>query len=604
MCGIVGYIGGQEASGILIDALKKLEYRGYDSSGIAMICGNGAGRELVVRKSSGYISELESRMERCGARIGISHTRWATHGVPNEINAHPHTDSGPSLAVVHNGIIDNHLSLKEELIAAGHEFLSETDSEVIPHLIEEEYKGNGGDLLEAVRSAVKRLEGSYALVIVHRDHPDLLISAREKSPMVLGKGVKESFVASDVTALLKYTNRFLFMEDGEIARIEKDSVKVEKLDGTPVERDWTRVDWSIEDAEKGGFEHYMLKEIFEQPRSLHQSLSGWRSDEKNLPRDLVQTRLVRIVACGTSYHAGLVGKYLFERFTSIPTIVSMASEYRFASTTKEDPLMMFITQSGETLDTIMAAREARKRGSRTVAITNVVGSTITRETDLTLYLRSGPEIGVAASKTFTSQLMMMYLLSSHMGYNMGVISREEYRAVERGLRDTIRSVEGILDENDPVKEQAEWLKDFENAFYLGRYINYPTALEGALKMKEISYIHCEGYPAGELKHGPLALLTDRTPVIAIVSRDHTYDKMLGNIGECSARGAPVLAIVPEGDREVRKYTDRILTYPDPGSMYSPISVSVLLQLLAYYTAKLRGCSIDKPRNLAKSVTVE
>lgn len=604
MCGIVGYVGNQEATRILIDSLRKLEYRGYDSSGVAIILDSKKEPQLKVTKSQGYISELESKIERSNSRIGISHTRWATHGVPNENNAHPHVDSSSSIAVVHNGIIDNFMSLKEDLMKKGHEFKTQTDSEVIPHLMEEEYKTNGGDLLETLRSAVSKLEGSFAIVAVHKDHPDTIVSAREKSPMVLGKGVHESFVASDVTALLKYTNRFLYMNDGEIARIEKDSIEVQTLDGKKIDRDWTRVDWSVEDAEKGGFKHYMIKEIFEQPRALHQSLSGWRSDEVTIPRDLVQTRMVRVIACGTSYHAGMVGKYLFERYTGLPTIVSMASEYRFANITKDESLMLFITQSGETLDTIMAAREAHQRGLRTIAVTNVVGSTITRETDLTLYLRSGPEIGVAASKTFTSQLMMMYLLSSHLGYNMGTVQREEYKSSVKNLRDAIRAVEGILNDKDIIKEQAEWFKEFENAFYLGRYINFPTALEGALKMKEISYIHCEGYPAGELKHGPLALLTDETPVVAVVANDHTYDKMLGNIGECSARGSPVLAIVPEGDTEVRKYTDRILYYPDPGSLYSPIPVSVLLQLLAYYTADLRGCSIDKPRNLAKSVTVE
>ena len=604
MCGIVGYVGVQEASRVLIDSLKKLEYRGYDSSGIAMATGGKGGPSLVVEKAKGYIAELESKIEPVGSRAGISHTRLATHGIPNEINAHPHVDGSSSIAVVHNGIIDNHLALKEDLRKKGHDFKSQTDSEVIPHLIEDEYSNNGGDLLEAVREVVRILKGSFAIIVIHKDHPDMIISAREKSPMVLGKGVNESFVASDVTALLKYTNNFFYMEDGEIALIRKNSIDVQTLDGEKVERDWTKVDWSVEDAEKGGFEHYMIKEIFEHPRSLHQSLSGWRSDEENLPRDLVQTRMARIVACGTSYHAGMVGKYLFEKFTGLPTMVSMASEYRFANITKEDPLMLFITQSGETLDTIMAAREARKRGSRTVSITNVVGSTITRETDLTLYLRSGPEIGVAASKTFTSQLMMMYLLSSHLGYNMGTISREDYKNVFTDLRNTIRSVEGILGDTSQIEEQAKWIKDFDNAFYLGRYINYPTALEGALKMKEISYIHCEGYPAGELKHGPLALLTEKTPIIAIVSNDHTYDKILGNIGECAARGAPVLAIVPEGDTEVRNYTDMTLTYSDPGALYSPIPISVILQLLAYHAANMRGCSIDKPRNLAKSVTVE
>lgn len=604
MCGIVGYIGEQDASRVLVDALKKLEYRGYDSAGVAVIDRTKEGPKITLTRCKGFIANLEREIDSKGSGIGISHTRWATHGVPSVENAHPHLDGYGSIAVIHNGIIDNHLSLKEELIEKGHEFRSQTDSEVIPHLLEEEYDENGGDLFEAVRTVAGKLEGSFAIVAIHKDHPDTIVSAREKSPMVLGKAVHESFVASDVTALLKYTNRFLYMNDGEIARIQKESIEIETLDGETVERDWTTVDWTVEDAEKGGFKHYMIKEIHEQPRALHQSLSGWRSDQDRIPKGLMKTRMARIIACGTSYHAGMVGKYLMERFMGIPTQVSMASEYRFADPTKDDSLMLFITQSGETLDTIMAAREARRKGLKTVSITNVVGSTITRETDLTLYLRSGPEIGVAASKTFTSQLMMMYLISSHLGYGMGHISREDHRHVMKGLRGAIRSVEKVLSSTDEIMEQAEWFKDFDNAFYLGRYINYPTALEGALKMKEISYIHCEGYPAGELKHGPLALLTEGTPVIAIIANDHTYGKMLGNIGECSARGAPVLAIVPEGDTEIRKYTDRILYYPDHGPLFSPISISVVLQLLAYYAADMRKCSIDKPRNLAKSVTVE
>ncbi|MFW3146608.1 MAG: glutamine--fructose-6-phosphate transaminase (isomerizing) [Thermoplasmatota archaeon] len=604
MCGIVGYVGERETVPVLIDALKRLEYRGYDSSGIAVLVSGSGKTDLLVRKSQGYISNLEKIIGDIASKIGISHTRWATHGVPNEINAHPHTDGTGAIAVVHNGIIDNHLELKEELKQKGHVFLSQTDSEVIPHLIFEEYNENGGDLYEAVRAAGKKLEGSFGIMALHRDHPDMLIAAREKSPLVLGEGVGESFVASDVTALLKFTDRFFFMGDGQVARVTRDDVRVETLEGEEVPISWTKVDWSLEDAEKGGFKHYMLKEIFEQARSLHQSLAGWKSEEDSIPKDLATTRMIRIVACGTSYHAGLVGKYLFEKFTGVPTIVSMASEYRFADATKDEALMIFITQSGETLDTIMAAREARGRGLRTLAITNVIGSTITRETDMTLYLRSGPEIGVAASKTFTSQLMMMYLLSTHMGYQMGRVKREEFNKLRDGLRQTIRSVEGILSDTGAIIEQAGWFAKAENAFFLGRYINYPTALEGALKMKEISYIHCEGYPAGELKHGPLALLTRNTPVVAIAADDHTYDKILGNIGECSARGSPVLAVAPEDDLEIVKYTDRVLRYPRVDPLFTPIPVSVILQLLAYHAADLRGCTIDKPRNLAKSVTVE
>ncbi|MBN1390923.1 MAG: glutamine--fructose-6-phosphate transaminase (isomerizing) [Candidatus Thermoplasmatota archaeon] len=604
MCGIVGYVGNREASAVLIEALKRLEYRGYDSSGIAVLTQSGEKNPLTVIKSPGQISTLEKKVKISGSHTGISHTRWATHGAPNEVNAHPHTDQENSIAVVHNGIIDNHLALKRELAEKGHVFRSKTDSEVIPHIIYEEYKANGNDLFDAVRRAVKKLRGSYAIIVLHRDHPDILVCAREKSPMVLGAGVNEGFIASDVTALLKYTNRFMFMDDGDIAKVTRNGIYIEGPSGEVAAHEWTQVDWSIEDAEKGGFRHFMIKEIFEQPRSLHQSQAGWRSEEDNIPRDLARAEMIRIIACGTSYHAGMVGKHLFERFTGSPTVVSMASEYRFADTTSDNPLMIFITQSGETLDTIMAAREARSRGLKTVAITNVVGSTITRETDITMYQRSGPEIGVAASKTFTSQLMMMYLFSAHMGYHKGYIKRDDYNSIKEHLRHTIRAVEGILNNTAPIKEMGEWFSRCENAFYLGRYINFPTALEGALKMKEISYIHSEGYPAGELKHGPLALLTDKTPIIALVASDHTYEKMLGNIGECSARGSPVIAIAPEGDAEVEKYTDRVLYYPNVDPLFSPIPISVVLQLLAYHAADHRGCSIDKPRNLAKSVTVE
>jgi glutamine---fructose-6-phosphate transaminase (isomerizing) len=601
MCGIVGYIGDQEAATVLLESLKRLEYRGYDSAGISFIVNGPQGPSLYTRKSLGFIKTLETITEKLGSGIGIAHTRWATHGVPSEANAHPHTSCDGSLSVAHNGIIDNHNDLREELKGKGHKFLSQTDSEVIPHLIEDLYEG---DLYEAVRKAALRLRGSYAFVVVHKDHPDTLISVREKSPMVLGRGAKEGFIASDVTALLKYTNSFLYMNDGEIARVGRETIDVRTLDGTPVQREWTRVDWSLSDAEKGGFKHYMIKEIFEQPRSLHQTLTGWKSDEENLPRTLVTARMVKIIACGTSFHAGLLGKYLFEKFTGLPTSVEMASEYRYADTTVEDALVVLVSQSGETADTIAAAREAKRRGMTTLAISNVLGSTLTRETDHTLYLRSGPEIGVAASKTFTSQLMMMYLLSAHMGYNMGHLKRDAYKKVHEGLRAAIRSVERILNSTDRIIEQAQWMSKAQNAFYLGRHINYPTALEGALKLKEISYIHCEGYPAGELKHGPLALLEERTPIVAIVCNDHTYEKMLGNIGECAARSSPILAIAPEGDSEVYRYTDRILHYPEIDPLFSPLPISVILQLMAYHAADARGCPVDKPRNLAKSVTVE
>ncbi|MDG6225232.1 MAG: glutamine--fructose-6-phosphate transaminase (isomerizing) [Candidatus Thermoplasmatota archaeon] len=601
MCGIVGYLGDREALEVLVDSLRRLEYRGYDSAGFASIVRSGGANDLEVRKAPGYIDAMASEMERKGARIGIGHTRWATHGVPNQVNAHPHCSCDGTIAVAHNGIIDNHTTLKDELASKGHEFRSQTDSEVIPHLIEEYYDG---DLEEAVARAVERLEGSFAFLAIHRDHPDRIVCYREKSPLVLGKGAGEGFIASDVTALLSYTNSFLYMEDGETAVVKADGISVRNRDGDHVDRTWKLVDWRPEDAEKSGFKHFMIKEIHEQPRSMHQTLAGWMSDEDALPPRLVRARTIKIVSCGTSYHAGLLGKYLFERYAGIPTTVEMASEYRYADRTEEDSLVILISQSGETADTIAAAREAKRRGMFTLAVTNVLGSTISREADHTLYLRSGPEIGVAASKTFTSQVMMMYLLSSTIGHRTGHIGRDEFRKVKDGLRSAIRAVEKVLGDTEAVKAQAEWLSSAHHAFFLGRYINFPAALEASLKMKEISYIHSEGYPAGELKHGPLALLQKDTPVIALISDDHTYSKMLGNIGECAARSSPVLVVAPEGDSEVSRYTDRILRYPWIDPMFSPLAISVTMQLLAYYVADLRGCSIDKPRNLAKSVTVE
>ena len=601
MCGIVGYIGDREATDVLVGSLKKLEYRGYDSAGISYILPNDGSPSLDIIKAEGYIDAMTAGITRKGSGIGIAHTRWATHGVPNQVNAHPHCSCDGSIAVVHNGIIDNHNTLRDELASKGHTFLSQTDSEVIPHLIEEHYSG---DLEEALARAVALLEGSFAFLAIHRDHPDMIVCYREKSPLVLGRGAGEGFIASDVTALLSYTNSFLYLEDGETAVISREGISVRNREGEAVERPWKRVDWRPEDAEKSGFKHFMIKEIFEQPRSMHQTLAGWMSDEDSLPSRLVRARTIKIVSCGTSYHAGMLGKYLFERYAGIPTTVEMASEYRYADRTEEDSLVILISQSGETADTIAAAKEAKRRGLFTLAVTNVLGSTISREADHTLYLRSGPEIGVAASKTFTSQLMMMYLLSSTIGHRTGHIGRDEFKKIKDGLRSAIRAVEKVLGKTQAVEEQAEWLSKASHAFFLGRYINFPSALEASLKMKEISYIHSEGYPAGELKHGPLALLEKDTPIIALVSDDHTYHKMLGNIGECAARSSPVLVVAPERDTEVSRYTDRILRYPEIDPMFSPLPISVMMQLLAYHTADIRGCSIDKPRNLAKSVTVE
>ena len=598
MCGIVGYVSSNtDAKEILLDSLKRLEYRGYDSAGVALIDGEG---RLQVFKKAGSIDSLKETLPEIKAGTGISHTRWATHGVPSDLNAHPHVDCTGKLALVHNGIVENYRALREELEGKGHSFSSKTDSEVIAHLIEEMYSG---DLLEAVKGALKRLKGSFAILVLHSDHPGEMVAARQESPLVLGKRFGKIFAASDPTALLAYTEEFIFMDDGQIAHLKGGNITLYDFDLKEVKPNWQRITWSVKDAEKGGFEHYMLKEIYEQPSTIHQCLQGW--DEEDLswlrPRSLTS---VNIVACGTSYHAALVGKYVIQAFSGLPTQVETASEYRYSPPTDYSSLHIFISQSGETADTLAALREARKRGNETLAITNVMGSTITREAHHTIYLRAGPEIGVAATKTFTSQIIILYLLALWMGVRRGRILSEEAGRVLSELKKMPRVVERILSREEEVKAIAEGLKGAPSMFYIGRYVNYPSALEGALKMKEISYIHAEGYPAGELKHGPLALLDENLPVVAILTSDHTYEKMLSNVGEVVARNAPVVAITEEGDDEVLKYTEDVLYYPPVMPILSPVPIAIYTQLLAYWTAKFRGCPIDKPRNLAKSVTVE
>lgn len=598
MCGIVGYVSADtDAMEVLVDSLKRLEYRGYDSAGLALIDGSG---KLHVFKKEGSIDSLKEGLPRIDAGTGISHTRWATHGVPSDVNAHPHLDCKGKLAVVHNGIIENYRALQEELERRGHRFASETDSEVIAHLIEEMYSG---DLLKAVKDAVKRLAGSFAILVIHSDHPGEIVAARQESPLVLGRRFSKLFAASDPTALLAYTEEFIFMEDGQIAHLKDGKINLYNFDLSEVKPSWQRITWSVKDAEKGGFEHFMLKEIYEQPSTVHQCLQGWDEEDLSWMRPRALTS-VSMVACGTSYHAALVGKYAIQAFTGLPVHVETASEYRYSPPTDYGSLHIFISQSGETADTLAALREARKRGNETLAITNVMGSTITREAHHTIYLRAGPEIGVAATKTFTSQIIILYLLALWMGVRRGRILSEEAGRVQEELKRLPRVVERVLSREEDVKRIAERLKETDSMFYIGRYVNYPSALEGALKMKEISYIHAEGYPAGELKHGPLALLDGNFPVVAILTGDHTHDKMLSNVGEVVARGAPVVAITEEGDEEVLKYTEEVLYYPRVMPILSPVPVAIYTQLLAYWTARLRGCPIDKPRNLAKSVTVE
>lgn len=596
MCGIVGYAGWRDAQPILLDCLKRLEYRGYDSAGLAVV-----GEQLQLFKSKGEIAVLEAEMPVMKGVVGIAHTRWATQGKPTTENAHPLADCSNRLAVAHNGIISNFMDVREELQRSGHNFTSDTDTEVFAHLVESEFKD---DLVKAVRKALEKVDGTYAFAVVCAGCAQVVATRRE-SPLVVGLGEGENFIASDVTALLKYTNRMIYIHDGEVVSITKDSVRIIDSQGNEVQREPEKITWSLEDAEKGGYPHFMLKEIFEQPHAIHDSLLG--RIESAEPEPFLQGdhfSSVKIVACGTSYHAGLVGKYIIEELARIPTTVQISSEYRYSSVSRENPLVVLITQSGETLDTLGAAREAKKRGNKTLGIANVVGSAITREVDRTIYTRAGPEIGVAATKTFVTQLVALYLLAMELGIENRSLTAQARRSMIGILRNLPRSVQDVLNQASEIEALANKYASARDMFFIGRSINYPTALEGALKTKEISYIHGEGFPAGELKHGPLALISKDSPVVAVAIRDHTYEKMLGNISEVSARGSPVIAIGFEGDTELPRYVDDAIWIREIPPVFSPVPVIVVLQLWAYYLAKARGCPIDKPRNIAKTVTVE
>ena len=593
MCGIIGYIGSRNALDVILEGLKRLEYRGYDSVGIAI--GNH-GIRVYKRRGSVSALEKEIRDARMSGSMGIGHTRWATHGEPSDRNAHPFLDCTGRFALVHNGIIENYQEIKDDLISKGHAFTSDTDTEVIVHLIEDLYDG---DLLRTVMRAVSVLEGSFAIVVMGAGERRL-IGVRKESPLVIGLGDGENFLASDVPAFLRHTDRAVFLQDGDIAVITADSWKVMNFSGEEVSREVTSIPWTVESAEKGGFKHFMLKEIFEQPYAIMNTLRGTSTlhlrtvDENEFGR-------IKIVACGTSYHAGMIGKYVFEELLKIPVDVEVASEFRYRERIREDAIYLFITQSGETADTLAAARIARRMGHRTIAITNVIGSSITREVDEVIYTGAGPEIGVAATKSFTTQIVAIYRLAQHIAEVRGLAMHDEIWTEMRLLP---RLVSNVLQRHSEIQEVARTLINAQDMFYIGRNISYPTALEGALKMKEISYIHAEGYPAGELKHGPLALLTPETPVVALVPPDRTYMKMLGNVKEVAARGAPVIGVGAEGDEDLVKYVDSIIYVPRTRPFFYPVPMSVALQLLAYYTADMRGCEIDRPRNLAKSVTVE
>ncbi len=594
MCGIVGYIGDKQAQPILVNCLKKLEYRGYDSCGIAVAVGS-----IEVYKDAVRIEALSRTAPHFDGVVGIGHTRWATHGGPSQINAHPHLDCNKSIAVVHNGVITNFQGLKRQLVAEGHKFISETDTEVIPHLIEKYYSGN---LEKAVAAALHDIEGSYAIIVLAAGEPKLVV-ARKDSPLVVGLGDRGNFVASDVPAFLDYTNRVVYLEDGDIGLVTPQDIRI-KSNGSEVKREEQKILWTVEEAQKGGYEHFMLKEIHEQPRVIRNTL-GEYSRATELVADLPRVRDTGIesmlmLACGTSYHAALVGKYAIEELLQIPVRVELASEFNYYSHVLARTLAIAITQSGETADTLKAMKRLKEAGCWVVAITNVVGSTASRLANQPIYTRAGPEISVAATKSFIAELMVLYWLA--MSYSKADPRRLATLLME--LRQLPSKVQQVLDDEAEIAEYAKYLSKYNNAFFIGRGINYPVALEGALKLKEISYIHAEGYAAGETKHGPFALLGGNTPVISLLARDNTYEAMLTTIKEIKARGSPLMALAEEGDEAAEELVDTTITVPHVDPVFSPVVNTVALQLLAYYVAKERGCPIDYPRNLAKSVTVE
>ncbi len=600
MCGIVGYNGRHQAASILIDSLKRLEYRGYDSAGIAVSNHNA----INVFKEKGKIIDLERSLPEISGTVGIGHTRWATHGKPNKINAHPH--SSGKIAVVHNGIIENYQQLKDKLTGLGYIFVSETDTEVLAHLINHYYKDN---LIDAVALALKEIKGSYAIAVLCGQE---LVAARKDSPLVAGLGEGENFIASDIPAILKYTRKMVFLDDLEMVSITRDGISFYDINKKPLKKTVKFIDWDMTAAEKSGYEHFMLKEIHEQPRSLHETFAGRISELEGtvtfeglgLTDEMVnEISRISIIACGTSFNAGLLGKYLFEHLAGLHVDVEIASEFRYAHSSPGS-LVIAISQSGETADTLAALRVAKGTGSRTLAITNIMGSTITREVDDVIYIRSGPEIGVAATKTFTSQLGILYLLALYFGKKRRMIGSDQMKRVLTAMKQLPSRITRILENKEIIKICADFLASTNDAYFVGRTFNYPIALEGALKLKEISYIHAEGYAAGELKHGPLAMISKNIPVIAIATRGQTYDKMLNNIKEIKAREAYVIAIADEKDGEIEKYVDKVIRIPSTEEILMPLLSTVVVQLLSYYAAKARNCSIDQPRNLAKSVTVE
>ncbi len=617
MCGIVGYIGTHRAVPVILEGLKRLEYRGYDSAGLAVYCDDG---QLAVRRAQGKLRNLEAaiRMNPIDGSFGIGHTRWATHGRPTEENAHPHRDCTGDIVVVHNGIVENYLALKQQLQHEGHVFKTETDTEIIAHLVEKYFQGN---LEEAVRAAIKELTGVFALAAIARTDPYKIVAARFGPPVVIGIGDNEYFVASDVPAILSHTQDMIFLADGDMAVLTPDGVALCDFEGRSVHREVARILWNPIEAEKGGYQHFMLKEIFEQPRAVRDTTLGRVGQETGrifldemeiTPAEFAGFKQVKIIACGTSWHAALSGKFMIEKLARIPCEVDYGSEFRY-----RDPIVVpgtltiVISQSGETADTLAAQREAKRKGSRTLAICNVVGSMVTREAAGTIYTHAGPEIGVASTKAFTCQLTALFILAMYLGQANGSLGEEESRALVQELVHLPGKLEIVLSQDHLYEVLGKELHRSTDFLFLGRGVHFPIALEGALKLKEISYIHAEGYPAGEMKHGPNALIDEKLPVVVLATHDSSsaescllYDKTLSNIQEVKARDGIVLAIVTQGDDKVHKIADHVIEIPSSSELLTPILAIVPLQLLAYHIAVRRGCDVDQPRNLAKSVTVE
>ncbi|MCG3149866.1 MAG: Glutamine--fructose-6-phosphate aminotransferase [isomerizing] [Verrucomicrobiae bacterium] len=608
MCGIIGYIGTKPAPNVILEGLRRLEYRGYDSAGIVTL-NNG---QFELRKKTGRINDLAAVLKKSPAHghTGIGHTRWATHGAPTDANAHPHLDQSGKIALVHNGVIENHQSLKDKLIAAGHQFLSQTDTEVLAHLIGNFYKG---DLTEAVRLALKDIVGTYGIACVHVDHPEIIVGARRGSPLLLGIGRNENFLASDVSAIIAHTRRVVYLNDFELVTLTRDDFQVSTIEAATVTPQVREVEYAAEEVERGKFPHYMLKEIFEQPRVVENALRGRivhdeataRLGGLNLsPADLRAVDRIIFIACGTALHAGMVGKYVLEELARIPTETDYASEFRYRNSPIDKHTLVFaISQSGETIDTLAAVRECRRKGHKTLGIVNSVGSTIAREVDGGTYMHAGPEIGVAATKTFLSQITILTLLAVLMG-RMRHLASTRGAEILKELETIPGKIERILQQTDAIQKVAQKYCDAKSFLFLARQFNFPIALEGALKLKEISYIHAEGYPAAEMKHGPIALVDPHTPSVFIAPRNSVSDKTMANIEEVKARKGPVIVVATEGDTATAQKADDVLYIPDTNECLQPLLTVIPLQLLAYHIAVARGCDVDKPRNLAKSVTVE